>query len=859
MPAPYAFDPTCRNPDNLILDERHTITVRNSYDFNYLIPDYAPFFTRDFKVYTKTNLGVKQYFTEGVDYVFGFRFIQGTVSTGLPLYGSLQFINRQFSGDLWLEYRTLGGDWNLTATKIQKILAEWRHNPVLSTWEQVANLPYQFPPTSHNHNVEDLTTVKDLIAAIRQITGNDTTQLENIVTTIVTNKLRNISKADLGLNNVLNLGILPLNQGSNNTDNYYVTPRGVRDIIDNYIKPSLDDHIRARGNVHGLTPDELGVYTKAKVDELLANKLGKTEKAEDTKKVDGRTAEQYKLYVLEGTAQNTTKFNNLSYSEMMDDVIKRMNALIASSGNSDPNFLPAAVAKLTAKNALHFDNKTPEQYRDWLKDNLFGKTYDQWLADLKSSITLLGGKSKEEIIAEAKQNVNATQLGNKTLSALMQDVNDLVANAPNALKFGGKTYTQAKEDISEQVLDDASESFVSMGSGARQEVAERTGQNLSKVVKLGKETGKNNVAVSLDDTDLGNLYLARRPLGPSVNLNTLTADNGTGIYSLEASTNPITSLNYPVDKKGSLMVLPSANKGIQLYFPEDDNSIYKRYTTNANGDWSAWSNISGGSEFSNYLKLTGANTTTAGITLAPSNANGAWIIEQTSNGNLTFFRKAASNGEPTGNPTASVTIPTGVGNSKIVALTDNTVGLNGNQTVNGIKTFSQSITGAKDIVLNRNEASTRPEVIMNDTSVNVQNIPTNKTVGRVLFNAGEDGAKNVSSLSAVIHSDKTTSAILGTYNTSGASVTNLRVFSSGNTVIGNGNDDRINKLQVQGTITAAAPEAGANNNQLATTAWVRTLLGTAAGTTIKQAVLAELIDPATNKFKQSLMPPAKWQ
>ena len=398
-----------------------------------------------------------------------------------------------------------------------------------------------------------------------------------------------------------------------------------------------------------------------------------------------------------------------------------------------------------------------------------------------------------------------------------------------------------------------------MGSGARQEVAERTGQNLSKVVKLGKETGKNNVAVSLDDTDLGNLYLTRRPLGPSVNLNTLTADNGTGIYSLEDSTNPITSLNYPVDKKGSLMVLPSANKGIQLYFPEDDNRIYKRYTTNASGDWSAWSNISGGSEFSNYLKLTGTNTTTAGITLAPSNANGAWIIEQTSNGNLTFFRKAASNGEPTGSPTASLTIPTGVGNSKIVATTDNTVSLNGNQTVNGIKTFSQSITGAKDIVLNRNEGSGRPEVIMNDVSVNLQNIPTNKTVGRVLFNAGEGGTKNVSSLSAILHSDKTTSAVLGTYSTDGANVNNLRVFSSGNTVIGNGNDDKVNKLQVSGTAMASTPDTFANNNQLATTSWVRTLLASAAGTTIKEAVLAELIDPATNKFKQSLMPPAKWQ
>ena len=117
----------------------------------------------------------------------------------------------------------------------------------------------------------------------------------------------------------------------------------------------------------------------------------------------------------------------------------------------------------------------------------------------------------------------------------------------------------------------------------------------------------------------------------------------------------------------------------------------------------------------------------------------------------------------------------------------------------------------------------------------------------------------MSSLSAILHSDKTTSAVLGTYSSDGANVINLRVFSSGNTVIGNGNDDRINKLQVLGTVMASTPDADANNNQLVTTSWVRTLLASAAGTTIKEAVLAELIDPATNKFKQSLMPPAKWQ
>ena len=96
----YAFDPNGINQNNIIRNERHTVTIKNNYDFNYIVPDYAPFFVNDFKMYTLTQQGAKNYMVEGVDYVFGFRFIQATMRAGKVLYGSVQFINRKFSGDV---------------------------------------------------------------------------------------------------------------------------------------------------------------------------------------------------------------------------------------------------------------------------------------------------------------------------------------------------------------------------------------------------------------------------------------------------------------------------------------------------------------------------------------------------------------------------------------------------------------------------------------------------------------------------------------------------------------------------------------------------------------------------------------
>lgn len=422
----YTFDPHARVPANLITNERHTLTPKNGYTFHYIIPDYAPFYIKDLKVYKKTQQGAKTYLVEGVDFVVGYEFLQAVNSTGIPVYGAISFINRNLTGDIYLDYRTVGGAWTISQNKIAEIIADLQYNPIITTWEQVANIPYQFPPTAHSHDVQDMTSFADLLNVLRRLGenlqgGGGSVNQQQIID-IVERTLASGGKAQVGLSNLRNLEILPLNNGNNNTDNYYVTPRGVRDIINAVAMPVINQHINARGNVHGLVAADIGAVTEADIDSRLATKLGKSEKAADTVLFDGRNSQQLKTFVLDGTSANTTKFNGLTYTEMVEDVKNRLNAILSAQGGDDVTNLAARMLQLTAGDTNKFGNRTPEQFATWLLANnninattLNGLTKDNLVNEARSNVnaTQLNGLTSAQLIAQAKQNVDATSIGGR--------------------------------------------------------------------------------------------------------------------------------------------------------------------------------------------------------------------------------------------------------------------------------------------------------------------------------------------------------------------------------------------------------------------------------------------------------------
>ena len=607
----YAFDPNGINQNNIIQNERHTVTIKNNYDFNYIVPDYAPFFVNDFKMYTLTQQGAKNYLVEGVDYVFGFRFIQATMRAGKVLYGSVQFINRKFSGDVYLEYRTVGGIWNIDAQKINHILSEWMHNPVTTSWEQVADLPTQFPSIEHTHDINKMPGIQELIAEIRKLGSASIQSLQESIINQVNIAVARITKNDIGLGNIRNLSTLPATNYTDRSEDYYVTPKSVVGIIDNYIKPLIVDHINARGNVHGLTAADIGAITTLDLSNALSGKLGKNEKAADTTLMDGRNSQQLKNWVLEGNAANTIKFNNLTYVQMMEDVTNRINASIESATGNNNEAILNRLNNTTVGNTQRFGNKTPDEYATWLlakeinATTLNGKNLTTILSEAKNNVNAaqLNGSTKEQIIASAKQNVNATQLEGKSVADLKfefqrdfvannisntaidkitQTVRTNIAGSLDASTLGGKSATA--------IINEAKNNVTQVGGLTVDQIVAKSLQQANNSVNAGSFGGKTPTAwreeirqsrVSDSDQLAGKSLATIKSEIETENRNTFTknfVNMGTGVDQLAPTANAnILKMGWS-NKKQVMTTVDSKNLGylfrfVKVLTSEDLNTL----------------------------------------------------------------------------------------------------------------------------------------------------------------------------------------------------------------------------------------------------------------------------------------------
>ena len=101
---------------------------------------------------------------------------------------------------------------------------------------------------------------------------------------------------------------------------------------------------------------------------------------------------------------------------------------------------------------------------------------------------------------------------------------------------------------------------------------------------------------------LGDEAFKQRGALGSRNLDTLKGITNFGVWFMSVNEGATTALNYPADSAGTLLVLPAAYEGIQLYIPFEWAQIYIRNTTQS-GAWSDWRIIG---EVANSLTSTSA-------------------------------------------------------------------------------------------------------------------------------------------------------------------------------------------------------------------------------------------------------------
>lgn len=228
MPFTYQYDPFGTYPANQIVNEIHTVVAATGDDdANFIVPNAAPFFMNGLTVKTGPA-PTDPVLVENVDYYLTHQFVEATQSLNKRIFGSITFVNRLYTGTVYLTYQTLGGPYTLNDYNVVRTLTRSLYAIRVVTWGQIVGVPVAFPPVEHPHHTSDLTGMTDIVAAlelIRQTIGSNSGNLNTLVATLTQHLtgLASHTKAQVGLNFVENYPPATQTDIENITPGRYVT------------------------------------------------------------------------------------------------------------------------------------------------------------------------------------------------------------------------------------------------------------------------------------------------------------------------------------------------------------------------------------------------------------------------------------------------------------------------------------------------------------------------------------------------------------------------------------------------------------------------------------------------------------
>ena len=261
IPEPYPFDPTGLKASNRITGEKHALSPPAWKDYHFIIPKLAPFF-RESLVITELNTG--RTLIEGVDWLATHRFIGASRSVAKPVYGSITFYDKTFCGVIEIGYQTLGGDWTLEDGLITQLLTQVAINPRITTWEDVVDLPFQFPVIDHQWHLDDLVGMSEVKTALEGI-GQcilDTNDIRPVLSLHLANlsNPHQVTKTQVGLGVVENFPIATRAEALDGVaDAAYMTPRRVRQAIERVAYEYTDQHAANSENPHQVSSTQVGL------------------------------------------------------------------------------------------------------------------------------------------------------------------------------------------------------------------------------------------------------------------------------------------------------------------------------------------------------------------------------------------------------------------------------------------------------------------------------------------------------------------------------------------------------------------------------------------------------------------------
>ncbi|QVD49378.1 hypothetical protein LUCX_308 [Xanthomonas phage vB_XciM_LucasX] len=255
----YPFDPSGTLASNKITAEHSVISPPELSEYYYIIPAAAPFFAEGMTV---VHLPSNRTLVEGVDYIPSHYFHDASYATASAIFGSISFYDKTLTGAVRLTYQTLGGDWTLDAAKIVEILSTKLTNPRRLTWEQVADLPYAFPPIDHVWHLDDMVGMSEMVDKLSEIRDALLASGEGGLQAHIADKNNphGVTKAQVGLELVENYPVASIAEAQAGTaPNRYLTVQRGAQLVQALIGNTMNDHINNSNNPHNTNKSQIGL------------------------------------------------------------------------------------------------------------------------------------------------------------------------------------------------------------------------------------------------------------------------------------------------------------------------------------------------------------------------------------------------------------------------------------------------------------------------------------------------------------------------------------------------------------------------------------------------------------------------
>lgn len=269
----YPLDLTGRNPDNLVVGERHGPCGPGNRVF---VLNYGPFYTKRLVL---RNASTQAELIPNVDYKAIQTFIEPTLKTGQLICSIIQIQPTAYNIEIDVDYQVLGGDYSLSTTALETLIADIQGDDRPVRWGEIIGKPEAYPPTPHIHDINDVFGWQYLCAsleAVRQAILIGDPSADEDFYAYVDQKFATAMAATQDVSDDLNAHLIDYNNphhvtkdqlGLGNVGNYgLATPQVARlnisheTLITPFTAPhAIEFHTGDMDNPHGTTKGQVGL------------------------------------------------------------------------------------------------------------------------------------------------------------------------------------------------------------------------------------------------------------------------------------------------------------------------------------------------------------------------------------------------------------------------------------------------------------------------------------------------------------------------------------------------------------------------------------------------------------------------